>query len=284
MAGRCLHPDDVRPNPTLGSYYYVPYNHSGERTGPDLHMLVAYRFPPSIHFRPGVPAAYRIPYPTFAPGSYIGPVVGVDHSSLTASVLIDNHWVTIWSCHPEPQPTGPPLLFGTHHLRPVPASQLGVTGHFQWEPWDHPFQDLWFYTRDIGISHVVEPGRHAPPRFLLTGPAWFRLFNVREFIRHNSDPRGGLPAADLRALARMLHLHLDYPPIAGVPLRGIGIAPYQQMDLIPRARIQRFLRGWIHRRRRARAEERRRLIHADAILPPRLLSFVHVVQSIAEYL
>ena len=82
----------------------------------------------------------------------------------------------------------------------------------------------------------------------------------------------------------MLHLYLDYPPLEGVPLRGIGMALYQQMDLIPRARIKRFLRRWIYRRRCARAEERRRLIYADELLPPPILSLVHVVQSIAECL
>ena len=133
---------------------------------------------------------------------------------------------------------------------------------------------------------MVEPGFHAPPAFLLTGPAWFRLFNVEEFVRHSADPNGRRPAVDLRTLARLLHPRLDYPPLRGLAWRprGEGLTTYQQMDLVPRARIEGFLRLWNYRRRYARAVERRRLIYADELLPSPILSLAHVVQFIAECL
>ena len=285
MAGHCLHPNDVRPNPPLGTYYYVPHDHTGERIGPHLHMLAAYRFPPTAHFVPGMSTAYRTLYPTFQPDSYIGPVVGIDHSDRSTAVLINNHWVIVWSSQPEPQPGGPPFLLGTHHIRPVSAAHFAPSwSHPAHEPWDHPFQDLWLYTPDLGISHLAAPGRYSPPRFLLTGAAWLRLFQVRDLIRRNAD-EGSLWVYHYRqALARMLHHFLDYPPLANGPFPGTGLAFIQQIDVVPRGRIQNLLRTWIRARREVRADERRRLIYADELLPPLILSLAHAVQFIAECL
>ena len=99
MAGRCAHPDNVRPNPTLGSYYYIPYGHTGDRAMPDRHLLAAYRYPPSVFYRPedsyGVSPMFRIPRPMFSPRTSIGPVVGIDHCCRATSVLIHSHLVIV---------------------------------------------------------------------------------------------------------------------------------------------------------------------------------------------
>ena len=301
MAGRCLHPDDVRPNPTLGTFYYVPFDHSGERTGPDMRLLVAYRFPPSMHFLPDVSAEYRRPYPTFLPDSYIGPVVGVDHTRLSTAVLINNRWVTVWSCHPYPQPTGPPLLVGTHHLRPIAASisptwSGSAAAHVRpvHDPWDHPFQDLWIFNGELGLSHVVSPGHHVPPRFLLTGAAWARLYHVREHIRARARfsrsalgstfVRGDLPSRDRLMLTRCLHTFLDYPLVADNPSYSLHVVMAYQRAAIRRRRIATFLRGVVRRRRAARALQRRHLLSAERVLPPHILGLEHAVQAIAEFL
>ena len=301
MAGRCLNPDDVRPNPALGTYYYVPHNHSGERTGPDMRLLVAYRFPPSMHFLPQAPPEYRRPYPTFMPDSYIGPVVGVDQTRLSTSALINNRWVTVWSCHPHPQPAGPPLLIGTHHLRPArvganPSWSSRLSAHIRpvHDPWDHPYQDLWVFNGELGLGHIVAPGRHIPPRFLLTGAAWARLYHVREHIRGTAQAslwtpghpfrRGDLWWRDRHALCRCLHHFLDYPLVADNPSYSYHVILAQQTELLPRRRLHAFLCGIVRRRRIARANEKRRLLLADRALPPPVLGLENAVQIIAEYL
>ena len=285
MAGRSPRLDAVRPNPLLGTCYYVPSDHTGERTEPNRNMLAAYRFPPSVRSAPGNSAIRRYPVPAFFPDSVIGPVVGVDHTATTTAALINNLWVTVWSCMAPGPFTAPTPIPGALHLRPIPAGRFAPT----WTdgPWDHPFQDLWLYTPDLGISHLAAPGRHAPPRFLLTGAAWFRLSQVHAFIRRHPSGdllRGGLSMPDRLALARTLHLHLDYPPIPNGPYRSPGLALFQQCDLVPRQRIHTFLQDWIHRRRVARAELRRRLIHDGRLLPPSTLPLGNVIQSIAECL
>ena len=71
------------------------------------------------------------------------------------------------------------------------------------------------YTREIGLNHVVTPGWHAPPAFLLTGAAWHRLIRVQDYARERTRFPTGLPRYDLRVMANTLNLRLDYPPPFG---------------------------------------------------------------------
>ena len=127
MAGSCARPDDVRPNPSLGSYYYIPHCHTGVRVLPNLDLLAAYRFPPSVYCQPqdshDTPAMYRFPRPMFTPGTSIGPVVGVDHCRLATSVLIRSHWVVIWTCRMVGRRKGREVFEGTHHFYPILSAQ-----------------------------------------------------------------------------------------------------------------------------------------------------------------
>ena len=77
---------DVRPNPEVGTFYYIPPGHSGHRTGPDMSFAVAYRGPPSFHVRPEVPGAWSAPQCIYAPRSCVGPAIGIDHSPLQYSL------------------------------------------------------------------------------------------------------------------------------------------------------------------------------------------------------
>ena len=300
MAGRCPDPANVRPNPPLGTFLYVPLHHDGERTEPNPDMLAARRFPPSCYDRLLEPTALRSPYPAFAPNSHIGPVVGVDHTPSLTAVLIHQHWVTIWTCRPAAPPERPTPTMGIHHLRPlpvpVPARSICV--------WDQPFPDLWPMDSDFGISHVSAPGRYHPPRFLLTGAAWFRLYQAREFIRLASVRPAfaraagdlwlyGLDPSDRQVVARILHRYLDYPPAPASPRRraalrlqprGLGLTIIQLPGAVPRARITMLLRDWIRRWRAVRTQERHRLIRADRLLPGAILALDHTIWLIAAYL
>ena len=290
MAGRCAHPDDIRPNPTLGTYYLVPHGHSGSRTGPDLRMLASYRFPPSTHRLPGVLPVQSCPFATFAPGTIIGPVVGVDHTSLCTSVLVHHRWVTVWSGHNKTMPSGITYLIGTHHLRPIPPAQLSrfwqTYPHHPIDParapWNHPFEDLWRYAQEISLSHVSGLTFDTPPRFLLTGPVWRYLHDLQ--ARHRPGPP--LTDAHLRTWGLSLHPRLDYPALGGLawPLPTEPLNEYQWAEIIPRALIVAHLRMWVHSRRRRRAKERRRLIYAERILPPHIMGLTHVIRFISECL
>ena len=300
MAGRCPDPDNVRPNPPLGTYYHVPLDHEGERTGPNPHMLAAYRFPPSTHYMPDRSSAYLTPYPAFFPGSYIGPVVGVDHTPTRTAVLINQHWVTVWTCRPAAPPALPAPTLGIHHLRPAPAALVRSWAPTNQDPWDPPFHALSVLSPDLGISHVSAPGtRHSLPQFLITGAAWFRLHQVREYIRLRLEGDRllrdwrELSMSDRQALARTLHNYLDYPPTSAGPTRhsalrtaprALGLTLILLPVVWPRARIMIALRRWIWRRRAARVRERSRLIYADRLFPPPILALEGTVHNIAAYL
>ena len=164
--------------------------------------------------------------------------------------------------------------------RQLPAPPTWTDG------WDHPFQDLWPYTADLGISHLAAPGRLMPPRFLLTGQAWYRLFLVHTSIRLRPGAayRGGLSFTDRLMLARALHPALDFPPIPNGPRPNPGLALVQRCDLIPRRRVQTFLRGWIHQRRATKTARYQRHLYFCRLLPPPALPLGNVLQSISECL
>ena len=313
MAGRSPHPANVRPNPTLGTYYYVPRDHLGYRTLPDIQMLAAYRFPPSTFLDPARAPVHRTLCPAFSPDTYIGPVVGVDHTPSSTSVLIQRFWVTVWECRPAAPPLRPAPTEGVHFFRPVARCYTRAWEDAWDQPecygfWDQPFHDLRSLSPYLGISHVSHPGRYYPPRFLLTGAAWYRLHHVREFIRiriglsgrstsSSGAPLEGvpmLPIEDLRSLARVLHRFLDYPsishdicppPVAPRLLpRSVSLCILQLPGVVPRARIEKALRRWILRRRTARTLERHRLILADRLFPPPILALDPIVRTIASCL
>ena len=275
----------IRPNPLLGACYYVPADHTGERAdGGHPNSLAAYPFPPSIRSAPNRSPMRHHPVPAFFPDSVIGPVVGVDHTAAATAVLINNLWVTVWSTTVHAPCASTTPIPGVSHVLPLPTRPLPLWTN---GPWDHPFQDLWLYTPDLGISHLAAPGRHSSPRFLLTGAAWFRLCQVHAFLRcHPSGDllRGGLSARDRLMLARTLHLSLDYPLIPNGPHRSSGLALLQQADLVPRQRISAFLRIWIRRKRTARAALRTRLLHGGRLVPPCFLPLGNIIGLIAECL
>ena len=275
----------IRPNPTLGQCYYVPEDPTGARGDFRHNMLVAYRFPPSIRHMPDSPASRRLPVPAFWPDSVIGPVVGVDHTITGTDVLINGLWVTIWSRPPPRRPRAPGPAIGAMLLLPTRASYLQIPPTWT-EGWDHPFQDLWPYTADLGISHLAAQGRHLPPRFLLTGAAWYRLFLVHTSIRLRPGAalRVNLTFTDRLLLARALHPALDFPPIPNGPHPNPGLALIQRCDVFPRRRVETFLRSWVRRRRAAKADEYQRHLYYCRLLPPPALPLGNVLQSISECL
>ena len=178
--GRCLHPSDVRPNPALGDFYYVPMHHRGLRTTSRPDMLAAFRFPPSCHADPKAPSDCQVYRPVYLPGSYVGPVIGVDHAPHCTAVLDGPYWVVIWVAHLERNPADPwvPIRRGLHILRPVSWQQVREARLTSASPdgpttlrWHHQFLDLWDYSGQLGMHHVTLPQADTPPRFLLSGQA-----------------------------------------------------------------------------------------------------------------
>ena len=293
MAGRCVNPDSVRPNPTLGTYYLVPspslehHNLSGVYSGPACPMLVSFSHPPSSHRRPDRP---RNPTPTFRPGTIIGPVAGVDHAPACTAVLVHQRWVIVWTGRRTTTTQGVSRVTGFHWLRPIPLPLLRRYTHshlFPFHPTNpdnlpHPFVDLWHYARELGLSHVSYLSLDSRPKFLLTGPVWSALYDLSS--RH--QPWHPPPDAELRHWARTLHPRLDYPALGGAagPHPRDSLTPAQAEDLVPRARIVVHLRRWVHRRRQRKSRIKRHLIASERILPPHVLTLANVVACIAECL
>ena len=286
---------DVRPNPTVGAFYYIPVGHSGHRTGPDMSFAVAYRTPPSFHDRPETPDSWRIPYPIFAPHTCVGPVMGVDHSKLSTAVLVCNHWLVIWGATVVRNRHGSVThhkglqFFYTVSAMTLPASvrHASIEVFREWRP---PFPELWSLDMQLGLGHMELPIRLQPPlvlRYLLTGSAWRRLLRARDFLRDHADRTNAVAQADLETARLMLYPRLDYAPPAYIrPERGPaqGLLALMNLDRSARAVISACLRRWVARRRRRRAILWAAFLLERELLPGPILALAHALASICTAL
>ena len=166
--------------------------------------------------------------------------------------------------------------------------------------WHHPFVELWAYRGRIGLHHIVQPDVHTPPRYLLSGQAWFRLWRVCEIIELCCGPHWH-PTDNLYGeLSLLLHPELSYPAVHGPAVTstvgqldhvwGDPNVPvfipttYGRLDITPRMAVHRVLRRWIHARRSRRALARQTLLLSEHLLPGPLLALPHLVEHIASYL
>ena len=305
---------DVRPNPCLGAFYWIPPGHSGHRTGPDLSMAVGYLFPPSTHCDPDTPDSWRIPYPLYAPGEIIGPVIGVDHSKLSMAVLIANHWIVVWSAYAVWQQGFLSHYQGLHHYYPdLPqckarrdiwlSDNLGV-------PFRDPFHDLWPLAEYLGLSHIyLSTDHHIPalPRFLISGDAWVRLYGVREFLHDCTDREGAIANEDLLLGLHRLYYFLDYPATAYTPggqsdtpaipnllqiaagsirphVPSPALAKIKATDRQARGRLCRWFRKWVRTRRERRKLAWATLLHITRLLTGAVPALPHVLEVIGASL
>ena len=281
---------DVRPNPELGTFYYIPAGHSGHRTGPDLSYAVAYRTPPSCHEDMDTPDAWRAPFPIFAPRSCIGPVIGVDHAKLSTAILVYSHWLVIWAATSVRDRDGCLSHYrGQHYFRPcAPAVQPTFDGTAITD-WRTPFQELWPLDMHLGIGHMQVPIRLRPepaPRYLITGAAWLRLFHVVDFLRNHSDRSNAVAEVDLEMAWQMLYPCLDDEmPLYICPERGPspGLLVLMHQDRWARACIRAFCLRWIRHRRSRRAREWAAFLYREALLPE-TWALPHVLLAIGAYL
>ena len=306
-AGDSPPPDSVRPNPALGAYYYIPYDHAGPRTSPDRANLAVFTHPPSVHFLTGAPPDFRRLHAFFRPDTVIGPVVGVDHTDRYTSVLIAGYWAIIWCCRVVRPYHGAPYRMGGPTIFPVTWQEVQRLCAMWGVPpplvrWHHPFPELVRYAAQLGLTHFTVPDGATPPRFLLTGPSWFRLANAASQIRGVVRLVGALPRDIAVDIFRNLHARLDYPVAYGstihphgfdwtirgldwaVAANGLDWTAYRDWDIRPRNAIRRLLRRWVRTRRAWRAAMRAEVLTRDEALPDAVLALPHVVYWIAAFL
>ena len=287
-AGDSTRPDFVRPNPTLGAFFYIPHDHAGPRTSPDLTYLAAYTHPPSLHSVPGAPPDFRRPHVAFRPDTCIGPVVGVDHTPRCTAVLIAGYWVIIWRSrywvdyHRLAGPTIFPitwqgvLQYCTQRGLPRPLVR-----------WHHPFPELARFASRLGVSHYTEPDGATPPRFLLTGHSWFRLADAAARLRRSvPNHASALPIYIAEDLSWSLHPRLDYPAVHGPTIHpnGYDTTTYLDLDIRPRNVVHSLLRRWVRARRAHRTASRAAVLKGDGALPDVILAVPHLVTWVAAFL
>ena len=286
---------DVRPNPDIGAFYYIPPGHSGHRTGPDLSFAVAYRGPPSLHDQPETPDSWCVPHPIYAPHSCVGPVIGVDHSKLSTAVLIGSHWLVIWSATEVRNRYGHVThCKGQHYFLPryiaIPHVREGPVERAVDRDWHLPFSELWMLDMELGLGHMEMPIRLPPPpvpRYLLTGPAWYRLFCMRDFLRNHADRDNAVSAEDLETARLMLYPRLDYDAQSYIRQeRGPaqGLLALMQADWEARAIIYARMRRWIARRRHRRSILWAVFLFQHELLPEPVLALPHALLTISACL
>ena len=138
-----------------------------------------------------------------------------------------------------------------------------------------------------------------PPRYLLSGTAWFYLWRITEIIEFCCGPDWH-PTDDLYGeLSLFLHPELSYPAIhgpavvstyaradlvMGVPVTLFRSTTYAQLDITPRMTIRWALRRWIARRRRFRAAARATILLFEHLLPDSVLALPQLVLYLARFL
>ena len=239
------------------------------------------------------------------PALTLARLLGVDHAPHCTAVLDGPNWVVIWVARLEHNPADPwvPIRRGLHILRPVSWQRVREARLASAYPdgpttlwWHHQFLHLWDYSGQLGMHHVAVPQADTPPRFLLSGQAWFRLWRVSEVIDICCGPDWHPSDDFFGELSVFLHPELSYPAVHG-PARAelprtelpstvfrSRRTTYGQLDIAPRLTIHRALRRWIARRRRLAALARAAGLRLVRLLPGELLALPPLVLQVAWFL